>query len=70
MPDLRQAQLDGYPPVQPDVQDLPGRYRKCEKRAVPPSGDGAGHFCQLPERATHNPQEDPVRCRSGGQVLP
>ena len=32
LPHLRQAQLDGHPPVQPDVQDLPGRHRGREER--------------------------------------
>ena len=55
MPDLRQAQLDRHPSVQPDVQDLPGRYREREERAVSASGDRTGHLRKLPEYPAHHP---------------
>ena len=41
-----------YPQIQPHVQNLSGCDGGCEKRTVPPSGDGTGHFRQLPEYST------------------
>ena len=33
-----------YPSVQPDVQNIPGSYRRCEEYGLSQTGDGAGNF--------------------------
>ena len=47
LPLLRQAQLHRHPPVQPDVQDLPGRHRGRQEHRLPPARDRPGHLRQL-----------------------
>ena len=70
LPHLRQVQLDGHPPVQPDVQDLPGGHRGRQEHRLPPPRDRPGHFCQLPERPAHHPPEAALRRVPDRQVLP
>ncbi len=57
-------------PLQPHAQDVPrsGRGRGCGR--LPAPRDGPGHLRELPERARHRPQEDPLRDRPGGQGVP
>ena len=57
LPHLRQAQLHRHPPVQPDVQDLPGGHRGRQEHGVSAPRDRPGHLCQLPEHPAHHPQE-------------
>src|SRR5258706_14073208 len=56
--------------VQSDVQDLHGTRGGERGHGVPPSGDGAGHLRQLPERAAEHPPEGAVRNRNDRQTVP
>ena len=69
LPERRRA-AERAAPLQPDAQDVPrpGRGRGC--RRLPAPRDGPGHLRQLPERARHGPQEDPLRDRPDRQGVP
>ena len=70
VPGVRQVRLYRHPQVQPDVQDLPGRDRGQQERALPAARDGAGHLCQLQEHPAHHPPQDSLWRGADWKILP
>src|SRR5438094_680864 len=56
--------------VQPHVQDPRRSDGGHGARRLPPSGDGAGHLRQLPQRRRDVAPEDPLRHRADREVVP
>ncbi len=68
-PDCGSHQFYRHPQVQPDVQNLPGRHRGRQERDLPAPRDGAGHLCQLYQRAAHHPPQAALRRRQIGKTF-
>ena len=67
-PDLEA--LDRRPPVQPHVLYRGGGFRRGNQQDLSPSGDGAGHLRQLPQRTEDRPYEAAVRHLPDRQGVP
>ena len=70
MPGVRQARFYAHPQIQPDVQNVYGRYRGRKKRGVSAAGNGTGHFCKFRQHPAHHTAQAAVWRVPGGQGVP